>query len=169
MKRNLSAAAQADNDGVIDAPRFRTGASPRRRVSISFDPAEDRTQQSFKDECDINNIMARYLRTGQLPASNREPVYLDTTAFDFQAAQDLVARARGEFSLLPADERDSFGNSVELWLETKAAEAAEAAAADAEAAKAAEAAKVAPATPTPSVEAPTKGEPTPPAKPGAGG
>lgn len=171
MKLKPNSAAQADNDGVIEAPCITRHFPPRcrRRVSIAFDPAEDRTQQSFKNDCDINQIMARYLRTGQLPQSNREPVYLDTTAYDFQEAADLVARARGEFSLLPAEERDSFGNSVELWLDHKAAEAAQEAA---DAAEAAAAAKVALAAPTQSVEAPAKGEPTAPAtapaKPGKG-
>lgn len=124
-KKATLSAAQADNDGVIEAspPLFRTAYGPKLLVQLYCDPAEDRTQQSFKDECDINNIMARYLKTGQLPQSSGEPVYLDTTAIDFQAAQDLVARTRGEFSRLSAEERDSYGNSPELWLEAMAEKA----------------------------------------------
>lgn len=157
------AAHAANDDGEIGAPRItRSASSPRRRVALYFDPKEDRTQQSYKDDCDINLIMQRYLRTGVLPSSDRQPVYLDTTAYDFLEAQNLVARARGEFSLLPADERDKYGNQVELWLDDKARQAAEAAE---EVSRAAEAAKVAPAAPTPHVEAPPKAEAAAPGKP----
>jgi len=169
MKSKLQSAAVADNDGVIDAPipRCRSAASARRRVQLICDPSRDRTQQSFKDDCDINLIMARYLKTGQLPSSTRQPVYLDTTAYDFLAAQNLVARARGEFSLLSAEERDSYGNQVELWLDHKAALAAQAEGEGGEPPTGAT--KVAPGAPTRSAEASPKGEPaspsaTPPAK-----
>lgn len=145
-------AAKADNDGVIEASPPRR---QRRRIFIVFDHAQDRAQQQFKDESDINVIMARYLKTGVLPAETRQPVYLDTTAYDFIEAQELVARARGEFSLLSAEERDSYGNSVEAWLDAKALEAAEAE----EASRPVQVASVAPEPSTPSTEAPAKRDP----------
>lgn len=166
MKSRPTAAQRADNDGVIDAPLFRTRATPRRRVALFCDPEGDRAQQQFKAECDINNIMARYLKTGILPQSTAEPVYLDTTAYDFLEAQNLVARARGEFSLLSAEERDSYGNSVELWLDAKAQEAQEAAEAAAKGGDSTPPASVAPAPSSTNVEAPAKPD-TPPVPPKA--
>ena len=126
MSSFFSYAARADNDGVIEAPVIHTAYGPKLRVGLACDPEGDRTQQSFKDECDINNIMARYLKAGLLPVSDKVPAYVDTTAIDFQNAQDLVARVRGEFSLLPAAERDAYGNSAELWLDHQAVVAQEA-------------------------------------------
>ena len=142
--KSSSAAAVADNDGVIAAPfRIITAYAPKLRVELFCDPEEDRTQQSFRDDCDINLIMARYLKTGVLPQGSAAPQFVDTTAVDFLDAQELVARARGTFSLLSAEERDSYGNSVELWLDHQAMaiqEAQEAATAAAAAEKAATAA-----------------------------
>jgi len=165
-----SLAAKADNDGVIEAPlpQFRTAYSGQLHVRLICDPAEDRTQQSFKDDADINNIMARYLKTGILPEGRGAPQFVDTTAIDFQNAQDLVAHARGQFSLLSAEERDSYGNQVELWLDHQAQLRQEAAQAelDAQAAATAQAAAAAAAAAT----AGAPGAPaTPPAKPGEGG
>lgn len=38
-----------------------------------------RTQQQFKDECDINEIMRRFGKTGQVPSNVRAPMYGDFT------------------------------------------------------------------------------------------
>ncbi len=36
-----------------------------------------RTQQSFRDECDINNILRKFNVTGQLPIGSVQPQYGD--------------------------------------------------------------------------------------------
>lgn len=82
---------------------------PKRKVAVTF-PDQGRTKQSFKDECDINNIMARFQRTGQLPVTNRTPTYGDIADLDFQGAMDLVAAGREMFATLPAKVRERFAN-----------------------------------------------------------
>ena len=59
-----------------------------RSVSQSryeLDTGEDAvTQQCFKDECDINILLAKFAVTGQLPENVRVPQYVDfEEAFDF--------------------------------------------------------------------------------------
>lgn len=149
--------------------RFRSAYTPGVRHGFSCDPKSDRTQQSFKADADINVIMSRYLKTGVLPKSREgEGQYVDTTlsAFDFQQASDQIASARGAFSRLSSAERDSYGNSVETWLDAIAQERATEAAAAAEAGG--EAPPPAPKAPEAPVAAPA-GPQTPPAVPGAGG
>ncbi|AXL15424.1 internal scaffolding protein [Microviridae sp.] len=68
---------------------MRSRKSPRQphevpRVSISFDPEEGRTHQSFKDECDINRIVDTYARTGVIPhVQLGQPQYGDNPEVDF--------------------------------------------------------------------------------------
>jgi hypothetical protein len=44
----------------------------RHRVAITF-PDDGRTRGSFKDECDIDRIVSRFLNTGALPHQQRRP------------------------------------------------------------------------------------------------
>ncbi|AXH75649.1 MAG: internal scaffolding protein [Microviridae sp.] len=91
-------------------PAFRSRYSGQIRYQLSFKPP-GRTKQSFKDECDINRIMARYATTGSLDFINqREARYLDVDGADYQAAMDLVAGARSMFESLPSNVRARFDN-----------------------------------------------------------
>lgn len=88
------------------------------KVSLSFDPDQDRTQQEFVDECDINNIMARYMKTGVIDFVNQhEPQYGDATGWEFQEAQNVVVSAKNMFSDLPAKIRERFGNDPAKFLD----------------------------------------------------
>lgn len=69
----------------------------RPRVTISFSGDSEHvrslTKQSFASECDINNIVARYVQTGDLAAlnaiSNPNGVFMDASRTqDFKAAMD---------------------------------------------------------------------------------
>lgn len=72
---------------------------------------ESMAKQSFKDECDINLILARYQRTGILEHTrNSVAQYLDVSGADFQEAQNLIAGARSMFYELPAGLRERFEN-----------------------------------------------------------
>lgn len=96
---------------------FRSAYSPRVRVAITF-TGPGRTRQSFKDECDINVIMARYMRTGTLDFLNqREAQYADVTGRDYQQAMLLVAGARSMFQELPSELRSRFDNEPQKLLE----------------------------------------------------
>lgn len=76
-------------------------------------PGTGRTQQHMKDECDINLILKRFEKTGQLQHVNGEPPrYGDfTNVTDYQTAVQRVAEADREFLELPAHIRSRFHNS----------------------------------------------------------
>ena len=73
------------------------------------------TQQQFKDECDINKIMDRYLRTGVLsdPLQNRgTPKYGDYADIgDYMDHMNKVVEAIEMFEALPASIRKRFNNN----------------------------------------------------------
>lgn len=78
------------------------------------------TQQHFKDETMIDNILQKYAETGFLtdPFSPKRPIqfgdFSDVT--DFQTAQNAVARATEYFESLPSHIRASFNNSPSEFL-----------------------------------------------------
>lgn len=70
------------------------------------------TQQQFKDECDINNIMKKYQSTGQFThLTSRKGVYADFSQItDYQSMLHQVQYAQEAFSSLPAELRQRFRN-----------------------------------------------------------
>jgi phage internal scaffolding protein len=69
------------------------------------------TQQHFKDECDINNILRQFNITGLLPESPISPRYGDFTGIsDYHSALNQVIAAEDEFMALPAQIRSRFEN-----------------------------------------------------------
>jgi len=88
------------------------------RVQVFTPPDEGKTQQQFKEECDINTIVRRFGLTGKLPDNVRVPVSGDFTGVtDFQTAMNSVRRATEDFMALPADLRKRFGNDPQLLME----------------------------------------------------
>ena len=74
---------------------------------------EDATlsQQHFKDECDINNILRQFNITGLLPEAPLSPRYGDFTGIsDYHSALNQVIAAEDEFMALPAQIRSRFEN-----------------------------------------------------------
>lgn len=58
-----------------------------------FDPDEDRTQQQFAEEADINTIVKRFGLTGELPSPVSVPMTGDFTgATDFHTAMNLLCK-----------------------------------------------------------------------------
>ena len=77
------------------------------------------TKQSFKDECDINNIMMKYIRTGLIDHVNRyQGRYGDFSDVpDLLNAFDIIEQSEEMFESLPSDIRKEFNNDVVLFLE----------------------------------------------------
>lgn len=79
-----------------ERPYIRQWYHPKR-VSLSFPEGEGKTHQSFKDECDINNIVRTYTNTGIVTHVARlKPQYGDnpeSTFFDLAAAKAAVDSA----------------------------------------------------------------------------
>jgi len=77
-----------------------------------------RTQQHFKDETDINNILRMFNITGQLPKKALTPQYGDFTGIgDYHGALNAVIAAEGEFMTLPAALRARFDNDPQELIE----------------------------------------------------
>lgn len=92
---------------------IRSRYSPRVRVQFDFlEPS--RTQQHFKDECDIDRILKKYSQTGFLVdplAPRRDPLFGDfSESMSFMEAQTRIARVREAFDSLPSQIRDRFAN-----------------------------------------------------------
>lgn len=84
--------------------------APHRGTDVS---GESRTHQSFQVESEINNIMAKYSRTGLIDHVNRyQGRYGDFTegVADFHTAMNIVTSAKQAFESLPANMRARFGN-----------------------------------------------------------
>jgi len=94
----------------------------RNEVSIDTGlaclPEESRTQQQFKAETDINEIVRRFGITGKVPVSARAPISGDFTGVaDFQTAMQAVVSAQEGFMSFPAAVRKRFANDPQQMLE----------------------------------------------------
>lgn len=101
-----------------------------QRVDIEVDvwrsEEPSQTLQEFKDEADINNLVARYRQTGAfydaLAARNqgvqpRVPLFEDVSEIpDFAAAQDIINQGKAAFEALPPSVKSTFSNSPDLFL-----------------------------------------------------
>jgi len=91
------------------------GHSQRSPIKIE---GETRTKQSAQAETDINNIMARYIKTGHISWVNRQtPTYGISDGQTFHEAMNIVIEAQENFSELPAHIRKRFGNDPEQFLD----------------------------------------------------
>lgn len=95
---------------------FRTVVTKRKNGSVRvqyFSEAPSKTDQSFKQDCDVNNIMARFIKTGQVNhLAKGTAAYHDVSEVpDLDEALNIVAKAQEAFDALPATVRRRFGNS----------------------------------------------------------
>jgi len=75
-----------------------------------------KAQQQFKAECDINNIMAKYMKTG-LAAQKLGARYADLpSGVDYQEALNMLIEAETSFNSLPAQIRKIFDNDPGRFL-----------------------------------------------------
>ena len=81
-------------------------------------PEPTMAQQQFRDEADINTIMERFGRTGELVAPVRLPQYGDFTGVtDYHSAMNAVVEAQASFDSLPANIRARFQNDPAQFVE----------------------------------------------------
>ncbi|WNK12968.1 MAG: internal scaffolding protein [Microvirus sp.] len=92
---------------------------PHDRVGLDTG-SDSFVQQSFKDECDINNILAQYKQTGiisHISANAAQGRYMDLPSdVDLQMSFSIVAQATEAFASLPATVRDRFENDPSHFL-----------------------------------------------------
>lgn len=86
---------------------------------IEDDENKNRTKQSMKDECDINNIMMRYTKTGMITHLARGvPQFADVSKLtSYKEAIDNIHAATEYFYTLPAKVRSKFENDPASFIE----------------------------------------------------
>lgn len=94
--------------------RYQSGirVSPLRTPDLP-----SRTKQADARAADINFLIARYKKTGELPVSGRAGMFSDISMPDYKEAMDLMASATQSFAQLPAKLRAEFNNDPSLLLE----------------------------------------------------
>lgn len=93
-----------------------TPGNPPPKVRLECGPSK--TKQGHKKECDINEIMAHYKKTGYLPVTGRQAFYADVSEMgDYRSALDNVIRADRAFGQLPAELRKRFDNDPAKFLD----------------------------------------------------
>lgn len=85
-------------------------ARKKRPHSITFDPKENRTKQSNRNETDVNFIVNNHINKGIALPEAPPAIFGDVYDVDLGAARNLLAETRSEFNELPARTRAKFGN-----------------------------------------------------------
>lgn len=89
----------------------RNAASDASGLDCSVEPSK--TQQSFREECDINTLIYRFGLSGSLPQGLRAPTYGDFSGVDdYQSAMNSIIAADDAFMQMPANVRARFNNSA---------------------------------------------------------
>lgn len=101
--------------------KFFTRFSPPKSEGVEFNEPS-MTEQHFKDECDINSIIAKYKQTGILPVGDRQPLFGDFAEFptDLQSSMKMYDEAQERFLQIPSEIRKEFGNDpaqLIAWLQ----------------------------------------------------
>lgn len=97
--------------------RCRKAGGPRYYVGVKFtEPTQ--TKQSFKNDCDINRIMARFQKTGAIThVQNHSLQYGFASGATFTESMNIVANAQSMFNELPSSIRTKFKNDPAEFLD----------------------------------------------------
>ena len=91
------------------AYNYDTNAASNASGLVCEEPT--RAQQHHKDECDINVILERFGKTGQLPVNAISGTYGDFSGVhDYHTALNTLIASQSEFEALPAAIRAKFAN-----------------------------------------------------------
>lgn len=83
---------------------------------IEFGPS--RTKQAFKDDTDINRMLAQAQKAGSMSHLKKfQGHYADYEDFDFLTAQTTLTRGREIFDNLPIELKREFGQSPDKFFE----------------------------------------------------
>lgn len=94
-----------------------------RRPSHPPSGGETLTEQSHKAHVDVNNIMARYTRSGVMEHIRRfEGQYADVSDMDYHEAMTKVADTKSMFEEMPSTMRRHFNDDVAQFLEFSVSE-----------------------------------------------
>ena len=104
-----------DEYGVAD---IRAPLDQSQRLFRKEFPGESLTKQMHKDECDVNQILRKFEKTGIVAHRNKfEGRYEDVSqGLDLQAALQVITEAQEMFMELPATVRREFENDPGKFL-----------------------------------------------------
>lgn len=110
------------SDRLVEVIKPRKVYDRPRQVVAEFGPS--RTKQAPAEACDVNSIMARYvkagfIRPGQIPMLSPGGQYADVSALsgtNYGDAVAVVQRVNEAFDALPAVVRDRFKNDPQGFL-----------------------------------------------------
>jgi phage internal scaffolding protein len=76
-----------------------------------------KVQQNLAAQCDINSIIARALKTGVMPVTNKQPLFTDVSGVeDYRSACERALSVDSDFASLSASVRERFHNDPEELL-----------------------------------------------------
>lgn len=76
-----------------------------------------RTKQSMRNDCDINNIIKKYVKTGVMPPPTKKAIYGDFSMMpNMQERYNAMIRAEGAYNSLSPQVRDRFKTPKELLM-----------------------------------------------------
>lgn len=98
--------------------KFRTAYAERVRISKTFE-TPSLAKQAERDVCDINRIMARYVKTGLIEHTQKHGgVYDDIAGVqDYHTSMLQILAAEKAFMSIPASVRKKFNNDPGEFLE----------------------------------------------------
>jgi len=97
---------------------IRTAYGPKERFGDIGDLGVSQTKQSFTAECDINNILKKYHKTGAIDHVNKHQAsYGYATSEDFQSALEIIKTGETMFKELPSSIRTKFENDPGKFLD----------------------------------------------------
>lgn len=98
-------------------------AFKRDRVQAYKVPGDSMTEQHHARACDVNTIMAKYLKSGVIDHIKQyEPQFGDVSNLDFKTSMDQVAAVKSEFHNLPAFVRDHYKQDPGAYLDAVSTE-----------------------------------------------
>lgn len=91
---------------------FRKTNGRRKVVTVNNDPSK--TDQQYKEDCDTNTILNKFMRTGQIThLAKRQGTFQDVSEIqDLSETLMIVKRAEQDFLQYPSKIRKKFNNSV---------------------------------------------------------
>lgn len=100
-------------------PRHGHEIDPDHRSDVDFGDEVSLTRQADAKDCDVNVILDRFMKTGEMPWNGgKEAIYADVSdAGTFQEALQIVADAQTAFMGLDAKIRARFQNDPAQFLE----------------------------------------------------
>lgn len=83
---------------------------------IDIPPEEDQTQAHFEKQCNINNIVANYQKTGVLPTALIRDYQFGEVGPDLIQSLNKIKAAKEQFMQMPAKIREHFQNDPDQFM-----------------------------------------------------